>query len=101
MSSYTWREIELAEPAWHYPNKGSIQASCGHKLGPDEGSGESISWWDWNEWGDLVEFSGCHCTWCAIRLKVSGRHIDTWVWEEHRDDWLAAQWDGNPKGGER
>ena len=72
---------QCAPAAWDYPIRGSITASCGHKLGPSE-SGELISWWDWDEWGDLVEFSGCHCVWCAIRVKVSGRHIETYVFDE-------------------
>lgn len=76
---YRGQCINCAPKAWDYPNKGSITASCGHKLQPDEGHGEHIAWWDWNEWGHLVQFSGCHCTWCAIHLKVSGRHIETWV----------------------
>lgn len=75
--------LDCRPDAWEYPRKGTINASCGHRLGPDE-SGELIAWWDRNEWGELVKFSGCHCTWCAIHLKVSGRHISTWVWEEQR-----------------
>ena len=64
---------------WSYPNRGSITASCGCKLGPDE-SGELISYWDWDN-GELVEFSGSYCVWHALPIKISGRHISTWVYE--------------------
>jgi hypothetical protein len=62
---------------WEYPIRGSITASCGCNLGPNE-MGELISYWGWDD-GMMREFSGSYCIWCALRIKVSGLHIETWV----------------------
>jgi len=77
--------LNCAPAAWDYPPRGSVTASCGHRLSVAEGGGELITSWDWDG-GDMVETAGCYCTWCAIRLKVSGLHIKTWV----SDEMLAA-----------
>lgn len=66
---------------WEYPLKGASIASCGHTLAPAERGGELVTYWGWDN-GTLCEHSGCYCTWCAINIKVSGLHIDTWVYEE-------------------
>jgi hypothetical protein len=69
------RQIELAEPAWHYPSKGGHYASCGHYEPFPYDSTEGVNWWDWNEWGQLVPFCATYCAPCAVKLKVSGAYI--------------------------
>lgn len=61
--------------AWDYPPRGSIIASCGHRLHGGD-LGEIVSYWDWSEDGSLAEFCSTYCPWCAIRTKVSGRLVE-------------------------
>lgn len=66
--------LNCAPVAWDYPPRGSLTASCGHRI-LDGYSGEHLSWWDWDG-GELVEISGSYCPTCAVHMKVSGRLID-------------------------
>lgn len=74
-------EIERRLRAWDYPPRGSITASCGHRVyGGD--TGECVSHWDWGDHGDLVEYYSCFCPWCALHTKVSGRYIPGMIQQE-------------------
>lgn len=66
-----------APKAWDYPPRGGCTASCGHYASFPAciDWDESVAWWDWDEWGDLVPFSASFCPPCALALKVSGRFI--------------------------
>lgn len=72
--------------AWDYPPRGGTRLTCGCWQPYPHSAYEVLEFWDYGESGTLVEFGGwCACPPCAIRIKVSGAHIDTWVPDEHRE----------------
>lgn len=68
--------------AWDYQPRGGTRLTCGCWQPFPHDAYEVLSFWDWDN-GRLCEFSGwCACPKHAVELKVSGRHIDTWVPQE-------------------
>lgn len=67
--------LTCAPRAWDYPPRGSITASCGHKLYGDD-TGEALASHSWDTFSDgsygPCTMYACYCPWCALHLKVSG-----------------------------
>ena len=77
-----WNDIQAAPKAWDYPPRGGHRLTCGCYQPWPHDAYEVLSFWDWDD-GELVEFGGwCACPPCALKIKVSGSHIDTWVPDE-------------------
>lgn len=87
MTSYTWREIELAEPAWHYPvGRGGITHSCGHREPFPHDTGEPVVLATWDEYGNRSAMYADYCAQCALRAKISGYFLPD---EEAVDLWMG------------
>jgi len=77
-----WHDVQAAPKAWDYPNKGGTHHTCGCYQPYPHGAYEVLSFWGWDN-GELVEFGGwTACPFHAIKIKISGAHIDTWVPDE-------------------
>lgn len=85
MAGYTHRQIELAEPAWHYPTKGGHTLSCGcHEPYPYDSS-VGVCFWTYDSSGSWYGLTVCYaqyCAKCALKLKVSG-----WYIPDHKREW--------------
>lgn len=78
-----------APKAWDYPPRGSITASCGHRVYDDCGETIAIASFDSfsdGSYGPCIDF-GSYCPPCAIRVKTSYLVFED---EESGDRWLDS-----------